>query len=155
VSRTLVLTRDKVDELLTMGLSAEELASAAATTQASIYARRREDPGRRSDLDRRLGRLYFVVSELRERQLDDDQIIGWLTSPSPHLDGDTPLERFERDGLDGDEFKLVREAARSWWKGEPATAFVDRMRDVWATASAAKPEDETQAELEHAAGSSR
>jgi hypothetical protein len=124
MTRTAVLTRVKVDELLTMGFAADELASMAATSPASIYARRKENPTRRSELDRRIGRLYLVVTEMHDFGLDDDQIIGWFTSPSLHLNADTPLERMERD-----QFKRVRSAAHAWMDGEPASAYQSRAEE--------------------------
>lgn len=104
-----VLTHDKVEELLRIGLSAEEIARAGATSSTSIYARRKHDPSRRSELDVRIGRLYLVVSELRSRAIDDSWVVGWLTSPNRLLDAKTPL-----DVVGGDGFERVREAAASW-----------------------------------------
>lgn len=104
-----VLTRDKVNDLLAMGLSAEEIARAGATSATSIYARRKGDPSRRSELDARIGRLYLVVSEMHAHDVGDAQVVGWLTSPNLELDAQTPLDCLGRDG-----FEQVRETARAW-----------------------------------------
>ena len=104
-----VLTRDKVNDLLAIGLSADEIARAGATSATSIYARRKGDPSRRSELDLRIGRLYLVASELRARGVADAQIVGWLTSPNLELDAQSPLDCLGRDG-----FQQVRTAALAW-----------------------------------------
>jgi hypothetical protein len=111
-----VLTSQKIDALLGLGLSAEELAVASASTTASIYARRKDDPTRRGELDKKIDHLYFVAREMLDYGLDGPLIGGWLASCSPHLNGDTPLERLGRG-----QFKRVRTASLAWMRGEPAT----------------------------------
>lgn len=106
-----VLTHDKVNDLLAMGLSADEIARAGATSATSIYARRKGDPSRRSELDARIGKLYLVVSEMRARGVDSAQVIGWLTSPNLELDAQAPLDCLGRDG-----FQQVRETALAWMR---------------------------------------
>lgn len=106
-----VLTHDKVNDLLAIGLSAEEISRAGATSPTSIYSRRKADPSRRSDLDARIGRLYLIVSEMRVRGVDNAQVVGWLTSPNLELDAQAPL-----DCLGGDGFQQVRETALRWMR---------------------------------------
>jgi uncharacterized protein (DUF2384 family) len=108
-----VLTRDKVNDLLAIGLSAEEIARAGATSATSIYARRKSDPSRRSELDARIGKLYLVVSEMHARDVADAEVIGWLTSPNLELDAQSPLDCLGRDG-----FQQVRAAALAWMRDD-------------------------------------